>query len=408
MTAIHGALYVLITVLLGQQMDTFINFDRSEWYLNAYEKRIKNASSQEPDYFPSTGLTKKMIYENRSMINLLRKLGNYPGRNWTYFNSCLVNDIDNDGVLDEMKIYTWWYFGFAGLVLICAFFQITLWVISAERQVRRIRTLFLRAVLRQEVGWYDQLGVGELNTRMSDDMYKIIDGIGDKFGTFIQMFSCFIVAFITGFVTGWKLSLVMLAIVPALIGAALVASKLNSSLTAKELKAYAKAGKVAEEVLGSIRTVAAFGGEKKESERYTSNLYEARNKGIRKGFILGIGMGLAWLILYSSYGVGFWYGSRLVINEGSKCERNDSLNSTNVNDFKAKEGDYTAGRLLIVFFSIVTGAIAIGQAGPNIQAISTARGACHLIFSIIDRVCEVLENKLIIFISCVYKIFSSS
>lgn len=39
-------------------------------------------------------------------------------------------------------------------------------------------------------------------------------------------------------------------------------------LTGRELKAYAKAGAVADEVLSSIRTVAAFGGEEKEAERY--------------------------------------------------------------------------------------------------------------------------------------------
>ena len=41
--------------------------------------------------------------------------------------------------------------------------------------------------------------------------------------------------------------------------------KLGAILTSKELKAYAKAGAVAEEVLGSIRTVTVFGGQKKAS-----------------------------------------------------------------------------------------------------------------------------------------------
>lgn len=40
-----------------------------------------------------------------------------------------------------------------------------------------------------------------------------------------------------------------------------------SAFTNQELAAYAKAGSVAEEVLGSIRTVIAFGGQKKEIER---------------------------------------------------------------------------------------------------------------------------------------------
>jgi len=44
--------------------------------------------------------------------------------------------------------------------------------------------------------------------------------------------------------------------------------KAVARLTGRELKAYAKAGAVADEVLSSIRTVAAFGGEEKETERY--------------------------------------------------------------------------------------------------------------------------------------------
>lgn len=40
-----------------------------------------------------------------------------------------------------------------------------------------------------------------------------------------------------------------------------------SAFSDKELAAYAKAGAVAEEALGAIRTVIAFGGQSKELER---------------------------------------------------------------------------------------------------------------------------------------------
>lgn len=40
----------------------------------------------------------------------------------------------------------------------------------------------------------------------------------------------------------------------------------------RELDAYSMAGKQAEEVLKSIRTVAAFGGEQKEVDRYFFSL----------------------------------------------------------------------------------------------------------------------------------------
>lgn len=44
--------------------------------------------------------------------------------------------------------------------------------------------------------------------------------------------------------------------------------QLVADMSSKELAAYAKAGAIAEEVLGSVRTVVSFGGQKKECERY--------------------------------------------------------------------------------------------------------------------------------------------
>lgn len=45
-------------------------------------------------------------------------------------------------------------------------------------------------------------------------------------------------------------------------------NKVTTRFTSKEQKAYATAGALAEEVLSSIKTVIAFGGEYKESDRY--------------------------------------------------------------------------------------------------------------------------------------------
>ena len=44
-------------------------------------------------------------------------------------------------------------------------------------------------------------------------------------------------------------------------------AQMMATMTSKELKAYAKAGAVAEEVLSCIRTVTAFGGQRKECDR---------------------------------------------------------------------------------------------------------------------------------------------
>lgn len=48
----------------------------------------------------------------------------------------------------------------------------------------------------------------------------------------------------------------------------------GSKFTSKELSAYAKAGAIAEEVLSSIRTVVAFGGQQKEIARFVETFHQ--------------------------------------------------------------------------------------------------------------------------------------
>ena len=75
----------------------------------------------------------------------------------------------------------------------------------------------------------------------------------------------------------------------------------QTGLTENEMTAYGKAGSIAEEVLSSIRTVVAFGGQEKEVERYEKKLTKARKAGMLRGILTGVGGGLMWFIIYSRY-----------------------------------------------------------------------------------------------------------
>ncbi|KAL0181385.1 hypothetical protein M9458_023791, partial [Cirrhinus mrigala] len=141
---------------------------------------------------------------------------------------------------------------------------ISLWVTAAARQIQVIRKMYFRKVMRMEIGWFDCTSVGELNTRMSDDINKINDAIADQVGVFIQRFTTFVCGFLMGFAKGWKLTLVIISVSPLIGLATGLMALFVAKLTGKELQEYAKAGAVADEVLSSVRTVAAFGGEIKE------------------------------------------------------------------------------------------------------------------------------------------------
>ncbi len=80
-----------------------------------------------------------------------------------------------------------------------------------------------------------------------------------------------------------------------------------------------------------------------------------------------VSLGLVWGIIYASYALAFWYGISLIL---AACDENS----------------YSSSDLLIVFFSVLIGAMQIGQAAPYMEAFSVARGAAASIFSIIDRI----------------------
>ena len=158
--------------------------------------------------------------------------------------------------------------------------------------------------MKQDIGWYDVYKSGELTSRLSDDITKIKDGIGDKFGTTLQYLSTFLGGVIVAFVKGWKLTLVILSVSPVLFLTSVMFAKLAEALSSNELKSYATAGAVAEEVFTSIRTVFAFNGVKKDHKRYESKLDEAKAFGIKKATVNGALMGVLWLVINCTYALG--------------------------------------------------------------------------------------------------------
>uniref|UniRef100_A0A7N8YA32 ATP-binding cassette, sub-family B (MDR/TAP), member 4 n=1 Tax=Mastacembelus armatus TaxID=205130 RepID=A0A7N8YA32_9TELE len=259
--------------------------------------------------------------------------------------------------------YAIYYSIMGAVVIVAAYLQVSLWTVAAGRQVKHIRKLFFHRIMQQDIGWFDVNKTAELNTRLTDDVYKIQEGIGDKVGMLIQAFSTFFSSFIIGFSKGWKLTLVLLAVSPALGISGALFSKVLASFTSKEQTAYAKAGAVAEEVLSAIRTVFAFSGQEREIKRYQKNLEDAKKMGIKKAISASIALGFSFLMVYLAYTLGFWYGSTLILSK-----------------------EYTIGNVLTVFFVVLIGVFTVGQTFPNITTFASARGAAHKVYSIIDRI----------------------
>ncbi|KAM6314849.1 LOW QUALITY PROTEIN: ATP-binding cassette sub-family B member 5 [Aegotheles albertisi] len=281
----------------------------------------------------------------------------------TPVNSSSCPSIPGIDIEAEMTKFAYYYVGIGCAVLILSTIQVWTFLVAATRQTARIRQKFFFAVLHQEMAWFDTTQIGTLNTRLTDDINTIHEGIGDKICIFVQFFATFLAGIIIGFIYGWKLTLVILSVSPLLAASAAVWSTLLATLTAKELSAYAKAGAVAEEILTAIRTVVAFNGQQKALAKYDANLEMARSVGVKKSITTNTSLGVSQFLIFGSYALAFWYGTKLT----------------------AEDENYDIGRVLIVFFSVLIGAFSLGQAAPNLESVANARGAAYEVYRIISK-----------------------
>ena len=74
-------------------------------------------------------------------------------------------------------------------------------------------------------------------------------------GKFIQLISTFFGGFVIAFIKGWLLTLVLLSCIPVIVIAGGVMASMMSKMASRGQIAYAAAGNVVEQTVGSIRTV---------------------------------------------------------------------------------------------------------------------------------------------------------
>ncbi|OMO70911.1 hypothetical protein COLO4_28443 [Corchorus olitorius] len=236
-------------------------------------------------------------------------------------------------------------------------------MVTGERQAARIRNLYLKTILRQDVAFFDvETNTGEVIGRMSGDTVLIQDAMGEKVGKFIQLVSTFFGGFIIAFIKGWLLTLVMLTSIPPLVisggGMAILISKMASRAQA----AYAKAAVVVEQTIGSVRTVASFTGEKEAINNYNKFLLTCYKSGVHEGSVAGLGLGIVFLVLFFSYALALWYGGKLILDKG-----------------------YTGGQVLNVVVSVLIGSMSLGQASPCMSAFSAGQAAAYKMLESIER-----------------------
>lgn len=92
------------------------------------------------------------------------------------------------------------YLVYIGLgMFVCTYLYMVIWQITAERASKRIRERFVKAILNQEISFFDNLGSGEVATRIESDTHLVHTGLGEKVPTSVQYVATFFTGFILAF-----------------------------------------------------------------------------------------------------------------------------------------------------------------------------------------------------------------
>ncbi|GLU05185.1 hypothetical protein SLE2022_222980 [Rubroshorea leprosula] len=245
---------------------------------------------------------------------------------------------------------------------IAAFLEITCWIITGERQAARIRTMYLKTILRQDIAFFDKdTQTGEIISTISGDTVLSQEAMGEKVGRFIQLIAAFIGGFAIAFSKGWLLTLVLISSIPPLVFAGAVMSIISAKLASYGQTEYSVAANVVEQTISSIRMVASFTGEKQAIASYEKSLLKACKAGLKEGWVSGIGIGVVTIIAFSTFALAIWFGGKMIVEDG-----------------------YTGGDVINILFSVLVGSFSLGQASPCMTAFAAGQAAAFKMFEAIE------------------------
>ncbi|KAL1550313.1 ABC transporter B member 11 [Salvia divinorum] len=236
--------------------------------------------------------------------------------------------------------------------------------VAGNKLIRRIRLMCFEKVVNMEVGWFDEgeHSSGIIGARLSADAATIRALVGDALAQMVQDLSSLVAGLAIAFQASWQLALIILVMLPLIGANGYVQIKFMKGFSADAKVMYEEASQVANDAVGSIRTVASFCAEEKVMEMYRKKCEGPMSSGIKQGLISGVGFGISFALLFLVYATSFYAGARLV-----------------------EDGKINFSDVFRVFFALTMAALAISQSSSFAPDSSKAKVAAASIFTILDR-----------------------
>ncbi|KAG6423957.1 hypothetical protein SASPL_114365 [Salvia splendens] len=271
---------------------------------------------------------------------------------------------DSAAMERKTKEYVFIYIGAGVYAVVAYLIQHYFFSIMGENLTTRVRRMMFAAILRNEVGWFDEQENNSslLAARLGSYAGDVKSAIAERISVVLQNMTSLLASFIVAFIVEWRVSLLILATFPLLVLANFAQQLALKGFSGDAAKAHAKTSMIAGEGVSNIRTVAAFNAQEKILSMYTHELRIPQRCSLRRSQCSGLLFGLSQLALYASEALILWYGAHLVTT-----------------------GLSTFSKVLKVFVVLVVTANSVAETISLAPEIMRGGESVAFIFSILDR-----------------------
>ena len=189
-------------------------------------------------------------------------------------------------------------------------FNITSFMIA-----RDIRYDLFYALIRKDVGYFDETKTGELLSRMSSDTEVVQMGLSVNFSMLFRAIIFIVISIVILAYISWQLTLITVGgIIPFVCFGACLGIKMRT--LSKELQEKkAELGQASEEAISNVRTVKAFACEKTEIEKFRALNQEVYSLGLYLAIMGACFSFIAGLLFNGMFSVIVYVGSELAKND---------------------------------------------------------------------------------------------
>lgn len=289
------------------------------------------------------GLVRPMMQEQKKKYSgpvLLRRFGNFAREQWMYFalgvfgSACVgatfptsayltgrvieaLSELAGGDAASRSRVHTYafWYEILAVIVIFTGFASGFFLCFASEKLVRRFRDILCRALVKQEVGFFDDddNSIGALTSGISSHPAAVAAASGLVLSQLLISSFNLIGSVALAYAMNWKLAVVCLAPAILFVIFAYANVVLLERYENEGQDAHDESASYASDNIGAIREVQAMTREEAVHDHYANLLHPDNDKNRLKYLYLGVlGFAASQACIFWVSGLTFWWGSRLL------------------------------------------------------------------------------------------------